>query len=246
MCAALVCAYGAAEAGTAEAPSDGTPPKVVEVKGVRDPELQPYRIMAAGFRAMETHRALAPQVTELRFRLAPRQAAPAGIMAGLTLTLDSDQGRVAVPLASDYSFALPTNPGAAGDRAHLTLNRNQSNIRWTVQLRSPGLADGMMRLGDARMECQVLVSVVKKLAGMALSLGLSGVMRTTDWCSAKEFKVPTFAPRRISSAVLLHGGERVALQVTDDATGFFAPLADQRYAHDDLIELVYADQAPAK
>lgn len=248
LCAALLCTTAAASAGAvaADAPSDGTPPKVVEVKGVRDPELQPYRIMAAGFRAMETHRALAPAITELRFRLSPRSHAPAGVMDGLTLTLEGERGSLPLPLAGDFAFALPRNPGVASDAATLTLNRRQSYIRWLPHMRSPGLAPGMVRLGDARMECQVLVAIVKKMAGFSVSLGLSGMMRTTDWCSAPDFHLPTFSDRRVASAVLLHAGERVPLKLTEDERGYHVPLADQRYGNDDLIEVAYAEDPPAR
>lgn len=230
-------------AGTAPAlASDGTPPTSVEVKGVRDPVLQPYRIMAAGFDAMEKHRALAPAAQELRFRLSARKSAPAGVMDGLALRIEGENTALAVPLDGSHAFTLPRSETALEDNAKLNLNRKQNYIRWVPEIRTPGVAPGFIRLGDARMECQVIVGIVKKVISMPVSLTLSGFMRTTDWCSAEHFKIPTFTARQVASATLLHGEERIALQVDDDGKGFFAPLREMRYGHDDLIEVVYAGE----
>lgn len=222
------------------AAADGEPPRSVEVKGIRDPELQPYRIMAAGFKAMEKHRALAPTVRELRFRLNARRNAPPGVMDGLTLRIEGETTALALPIDAQHVFTLPRSDTASDDNARLNFNRKQSFIRWTPHIRSDGVPADHVRLGDARMECQVLTGIVKKAAGLAVTMMLNGVLRATDWCGAPQFTIPTYTAKVLSSATLLHGGERIALKIAEDGMGFHAPLADLRYGHDDLIELAYA------
>lgn len=224
--------------------SDGTPPTTVEVKGIRNPELQPYRIMAAGFDAMDKHRALAPNAHALRFQLGARNNAPDGVMTGLALRIEGRNTDLAVPLDANHVFILPRHEAIADEDAQLKLNRNQRNIRWHPVIRSQGVPAGFMRLGDARMECQVMVSVVKKIAGFMLSTAVNGLMGASDWCSVEKFTIPTFATERLVSATLLHEGERITLRLSEDNMGFYAPVREARYGNDDLIELMFADASP--
>lgn len=234
--AALLLAGAAGGAAAA----DGELPQKVEVKGIRDPQLQPYRIMAAGFTAMDKYRALAPNAGELRFRLNPRRNAPPGTMDGLTLRIEGDNVSLPVPIDAQHVFTLPRSEAAADDDARLNLNRRQSYIRWLPEIRSDGVPLNHVRLGDARMECQVLVSIIKKVAGFAMTMVFNGVIRATDWCAAPDFTIPTYTPKALAGATLLHGSERISLRVAEDGMGFHAPISDLKYGHDTLIELSYA------
>lgn len=231
LCAAQACA------------SDATAPSSVEITGIRNPVLQPYRIMAAGFTAMERHRALAPQAGELRFRLSARTMAPAGTMEGLTVRMEGDTTAVNLPLDADMAFTLPRSESAAADNARLLLNRKQNYVRWVPHLRSPGVPAGFVRLGDARMECQVIVGIVKKLANFGILMMMNGVMGS-DWCASAKFNNPAYTPGRVASATLLHNGARIELKVAEDGIGFFAPISDTSYGNDDLIEVTYLADAP--
>lgn len=224
--------------------SDGTPPTSVVIKGVRNPVLQPYRIMAAGFKAMEKNRSLAPSVSELTFRFSTRTGAPARILDGLTLRLEGPQTDLAVPVDADGVFTLPRSESASSDNAKLVLNRPQTYIRWLPQVRTPGVPAGYVRLGDARMECQVLVAIVKKVGNFGIVIALNGLLRTSEWCSAEEFALPSFTRQPVASATLLHKGQRIPLKVEDDGSGFAAPIRDPRYGNDDLIEVTYASGKP--
>lgn len=231
-----VCA-GQACAGDASAPAS------VEITGIRNPVLQPYRIMAAGFTAMEDHRALAPDARELRFGLAPRASAPPGTMQGLTLRLEGDATDLALPIGADSTFTLPRSESAAADNAALVFNRKQNYIRWLPHIRSPGVPAGFVRLGDARMQCQVLVAVARKMVNIGIRMLVNGVLGL-DWCASDKFHIPSFSARRVASATLIHNGERIDLRVSEDGGGFYAPVSDKRYGHDDLIELTYVTDAP--
>lgn len=223
--------------------NDGTPPSRVEINGVRDPVLQPYRIMSAGFAAMEKHRALAPDARDLQFRLGPRSTAPADVMAGLTLRLDGAGTDMPLPINAAGVFTLPRSETAASDNAKLVLNRKQAYIRWMPYVRSAGVAPGFVRLGDTRMECQVLVGVVKKMANFAIEMAMNGFMGR-DWCANEKFQIPTFTVQRIAAATLIHGAERVPLRIEEHGAGFYSPVSNPRYGNDDLIEVTYATAEP--
>lgn len=239
MTAALATCAGLAGA------ADSASPSAVEIKGIKNPVLKPYRIMATGFDAMDKHRALAPNAHELKFRINANTHAPAGVWEGLTLRLEGANTNMVLPIDAEHTFTLPRSTTAATDNAQLVLNRDPGQFNWAPQVRSAGVPAGFVRMGDARMECQVMVAVIKKMANFAASMTVSGFFGTTNWCSSDKFDIPTFTGKHIASATLLHGSERIKLKVENDATGFMAPIRDSRYGNDDLIEVIYATDQPA-
>ena len=61
----------------------------VDVVGIRNPELQPYRHMLAGLDMFEHEHHLAPDAPVLRFLIKPKY--PSESIAGLVLRIASDQ-----------------------------------------------------------------------------------------------------------------------------------------------------------
>jgi hypothetical protein len=136
--------------------------RTVAVQDVRAPELKTYRVMRAGLDAFDAHHALAPAAPELRFRLHPvARAAEAGQPA-LKLRISLDAASIPVPLAPDKSFVLPRNAQADQENGDLVLNRKKGTWRWLPQVDSTGVPPNMRRLGDLRLECRVLVAVMKE------------------------------------------------------------------------------------
>jgi hypothetical protein len=135
--------------------------QLVVINGTRSPELQPYRYMLSGLEAFEDNRELAPNATQVRFRLHKKSQAPADAFDTLTVRLLGNQTEVPVPLADDHSFTLPRNRATEDYNADVVLNQKKSYYGWMPDVRSAGVPAGMRRLGDIRLECRVMVGIAK-------------------------------------------------------------------------------------
>lgn len=213
----------------------------VHVSGMRNPELKRYRAMAAGLDAFDNRRALAPAARELRFRLRARASVGPQAMDGLTLHITGSSASIPVPIAADGSFVLPRSKQAHDEDADLILNKKKGGYRWHPQVRSEGVPAHMRRLGDLRLECQVLVAVTRKEMPFWTRALINGFLLTTDWCSVEKLQLYTVADRKLAGAILVHGNERRPLPLRDEGNGFVAPLGDRRYPDDTLIELQFAE-----
>ena len=222
-----------------EKPED--PSAQVVIKGIRNPELKTYRVMAAGLDAFDDRHALAPAAEELRFRLRARGGRASVDMDGLALRLAGEETSIPLPLAPDNSFVLPRNAQAARDNAELILNKPKGGYSWQPEIRSAGVPDGMRRLGDLRLECVVLVAVAKKEIGLLLTAFINSLLLTTDWCGHEKIHMATTVVRRLHGATLIDGEERVPVEVAEDGWSYRPPLQEKRYGDETLIELQYEE-----
>ncbi|MYN03533.1 hypothetical protein GTP41_15660 [Pseudoduganella sp. DS3] len=245
---AMLLACAAAGTGAQEA----TPS--VEVQGVKNPDMRSYRAVVAGLEAFEKHRALAPAVPELRFRLAPRSsasveqdAANAAAEEPLYLRIVGNGDPIPVPIAADGTFSVPRVQSAIDDDADLILNRKKGVLKGRPEVRTPGLPDNVRRLGDLRLECQVMVAIAKKEVGLMLTLFVNTVAMTSNWCdiSVDKKKINfTFASlRMIDGAEMVDGERRKTLETGD--FGFQVPLGEVEWSDNARIELRYAPELTA-
>jgi len=126
--------------------------ETVEVKTLRRPVDKSYRKMVKGMDLFAAKRAMAPQAT-LRYKLLPRK--PGSGMDDVTLQVAGDKFRMPVPIAADQTFTLARYDQALKENAIVTLNRRASTMTWRADIRTPGLAPNVRRLGDLRLECLV-------------------------------------------------------------------------------------------
>jgi hypothetical protein len=237
-------AFAVLFAAAAVSPALADEAKSVEIKGVRNPELKTYRVMAAGLEAFDEYRSLAPAAPELRFRLRSRADAQADL-EGLQLRVAGDNTSISVPIDGDLTFALPRSQAAADDNADLVLNKPKGRYRWAPDVHTPSVPPNMRRLGDLRLECQVLVAVGKQEMGFMLKAMVNSLLLTSDWCMHEKVHIGTHVQRQLSKAILLREGHRIALKLNDKGHGFEPPLSDRSYPDDALIALEYADASPA-
>jgi hypothetical protein len=229
-------------AGAAATPTWADEPKSVEIKGIRNPELKTYRVMAAGLDAFDEYHALAPDATGLRFRLRARIGANKDLN-DLQLRLAGDNTSINLPIDQDLTFALPRSQAAADDNADLVLNKPRGDYRWAPDIHTPSVPANMRRLGDLRLECQVLVAVGKAEMGFMMKAFVNSVLLTGDWCMHESMNIGFHVQRQISKATLLYGDQRITLKITDKGHQYEPPLNDRKYPDDTLIELEYADNA---
>lgn len=218
---------------------------VVHVNAIKDPEMHSYRAMVAGLDTFDADHALAPAVPQLRFSVRARNSGPIADVVP-TAKLSADDFNLALPLDADARFVVPRNQQAWDAKAELVLSRKRREVRIWPYVRTPGLADNQLRLGDLRLECKVLISIAKEEAPMwAVALG-NTVLMTRDWCGFfknRDFtwSQPTAAPLR--GAVLYDGNRSAALKVK--GRQFDVALFDPSWSNDALIELDFAPSAAA-
>lgn len=228
---------------TACAAADGAPSREVVINDLRSPELKTYRAMLAGLDAFEAGHALAPAAPEVRFRLRRGVDNPDPEEAPLKLRISLDEDSIPVPLAPDLSFVLPRNAQAAKENGDLVLNRKKGAYRWQPEINSTGVPANMRRMGDLRLECRVLVGVIKEeLAFWARAL-VNTVLRSTDWCNVDDINIPTYTQRKLKSAYLMDGDKRVKVHLTNNDYGFVAMIGRKVYPDDTMIVLEFADDA---
>jgi hypothetical protein len=260
-----ICAIAlAAGCGAQALAQTSAPIPSVTVSTTRDPVDKSYRKMIKGMDRFEREHALAPAAS-LRFTLLPRLSTAR--MSGITLRIAGDNVTLPVPVAEDNSFVLPRNEQALREDAAVLANRKTNTMTWRVSVRTPGLRDGVRRLGDLRLECKVgmdagLISNSAPIFGW-----LSNMLTDTDKvCSDPNGNYLFFAERPIFGVTLRAGARTEALpfrmlyaagdqtaetlpfcdcQVLLDRS-YYAPVWDKSWPDDTLLEFDFIDDTPGR
>lgn len=222
-------------AAAPETPDEQGP--MVVINGTRSPDLQPYRYMLSGLDAFDDYHALAPNASEVRFRLTLRDKAPADAMDGVTLRIVGERSDIALPLDASQRFLLPRDDVAEDEKADLVVNKKKRYFSFWPDVRSAGVPAGMRRLGDIRLECRVLVAIGKNYIPFMLRATINTLTLTTDWCGFKDFKLGVRSDGIVTRATLVDGAERIALDISRDGKSYSVPIGDKRYGDDLLIEV---------
>ena len=224
-------------------------PGTVHINAVKNPELRAYRAIVAGLDTFDAQHALAPAVPQLRFQVEAR--------GGRKLEGEPPLARIAaddfsIPLTLDEHarFSVPRSQAAWDAKAELVLNRRKHDVRVETWVRTPGLADNQVRMGDIRLDCRVKVAIGKaEIPFWAVGL-VNGVLLTSDWCSwfqgatpkGGDRSWPRHADARLAAATLRDGERSLALKVS--GTSFRVPIGDTSWSNDALIELAFAPAEP--
>jgi hypothetical protein len=214
----------------------------VEVTGMKNPELQRYRSMTGGLDAFDEYRSLAPNAT-LKARLSRRADAwgEPGSVEGVSLRLVGNETSTPIPIAADGTFILPRSQAAYDDDADLVLNQKKATIRWYPDVRTPGVPANARRLGDLRMECEVLIGVAKKELNFAQRAAVNALVMGTDWCASSRVTTATPLGDYAISAAVVYGGKRKPIPTR--GYRLEAPLRDKSLPDDALIEFEFWSQA---
>lgn len=219
--------------GNAMAQED--PPKVVAVKGLKDPELRSFRSVTVGLDTFDEFHQLAPNVPALRFRLKPRASTEDKSTAGITLTIIGKGDPIPVTIEADGGFSIARNEAAYEDDADLMFNRKRRQFSSIADIRTPGLPDNVRRLGDLRLECKVNIAIIKTEVPLWARAALTTFLLTPDWCK----KLPIyFSLPPLGKATLVHQDRRRELTKEEWDQGFESPLLDPvAWPDDTLLEL---------
>ncbi len=233
----------------------------VEVPNTRSPVDKSYRKMLQGAERFKREHGLAPQAS-LRFRLLPRQ--PGTNMQGIKLKVVGDTGSMAVPIGADNSFTLEYNELLWREDAAVLANRKTLSMTWRAEVRSPGVPEGMRRLGDLRLECLVGMEAGLVSNNAHLFAWLDEFLRSPDKvCSDPNGNYLFFTEKPLFSITLQAGERRATLpfhalyagnppaaempycdcQVLLDRS-YFAPVWDRSWPDDTLLGFEYMDDPP--
>ncbi len=145
----------------------------VAVTGTKNPALKPYRIMSAGMDAFDEYHQLAPAAL-LKFKLKKRTETSArkSNWDQVSLRVAGNETSILIQIAPDGTFTLPRNQQAYDEDADLILNQKKSSIGFVPDVRTPGLASDVWRLGDLRLQCHVAMGIGKKELNFAMRAAL--------------------------------------------------------------------------
>jgi hypothetical protein len=190
----------------ADTPPPAGEAQSLEVTAVKHPEQRRYRNFLDGMEAFEKHHALAPNA-ELRFRIVPYSGTKAD--RDLSLEIGLDSGRLDIALGPDLTFAIPRNDAWSDENPPVRLNRQDSSFVWFADIRSSGLPAGTRRLGDLRLECEVLMAT--GLRQFVLSPVGWALKQQTDLCASKAFPFHFAADRPFFNVTLQADGKEQVL-----------------------------------
>jgi hypothetical protein len=221
----------------ADEPAEETTQSVI-ITGTKGGALLSYRFMLAGLDAFDEYHDLAPNADKVYFRLKLNKEGHE-TPENVSLHITGDTVSIPVPIAPDGTFTVPRSEQADNEDADLVLNKPKKDYLMHIGIFSPGVPENMRRLGDLRLECEVGMAMAKNKINFFLRATISTWLLTNHWCRTDKFKMPVFADRPISSAVIINGGQRTVLVVLKGGYGYEAPINDKNYPDDDLIEFQF-------
>jgi hypothetical protein len=210
--------------------------QVVPVPGLKKPDMRNYRSVVAGLDHFEENRSLAPKAA-LHFRLVSNNRNSNVSLDGVSLKIVGDGEPVVVPVAADGLMTMPRIEAAYDSDALVLLNRTHGQFYNMPDIRTPGLPDNVRRLGDLRLECQVMFAVLKKEIGLVKSAIISTALMTRNWCGFQDMDLPIWSPKPVKSAMLIYGERKAATRMEGDRAK--APLGDKSWPDDTLIEMTF-------
>jgi len=151
-----------------------------------------------------------------------------------------------LPVSCCSQAARNNESHSRGDQnAELLLNKPKGGFRWDPLIESPGVPANMRRLGDLRLECQVLIAVGKEELAFWQRALANTLFLGSDWCNSDKVDLPTFSQRTIKAAWLVDGAARIALPLYELGSGFIAPIRHKAYPDDTLIAIDDGDEDTA-
>lgn len=232
----------------------------VAVTSTRDPVDKSYRRMIRGMdRFAREAPAMAPGAT-LRFRLLPRR--PGTRMEGIEMKVVGDTVSLPVAVSADNGFTLERDERAWREDAALVANRRTASMTWRADVRSPGVPEGMRRLGDLRLECRVGMEAGLVSNNAHLFAWLGDLLANPDKvCEDPDGRYLFFTERPVFAVTLhahgravpaplrlLYAGGRVQgpdlpfcdCEVLLDRS-YHAPIWDHAWPDDTLVSFEYMD-----
>jgi hypothetical protein len=218
------------------------PPRPVQlatvvVRGAANPERIRYSDLLAGVDAFNKYRHYAPAAALSFFLLDEKPAAPTA--PAVSLVLRTDAKDIAVPVATDGKFDLPTTAQVGGKDGYLVANRAARTVGVEPTVRSTADTDTAIRLGDLRLQCEVSWAIEKQNVPKSVRsfFFLGGGM-----CHSSKIAVNYFhGKHQLAAAMLSDKGKRIPLKILRDGVTYWVPLGDTSWPDDADVTLIFAN-----
>lgn len=232
----------AAEQVAASADGSTQELETLTVSGIKDPSFMPWRKALKALEAFDRHHELAPAAAP-RFILTLLPKQNDSSQNPLTLRLADNESSLDIPIAADGTFALPRNQQKWGEEAEVILNRKKGLYQPFPDIHSPNVPANTRRLGDLRLQCEMLWAVAKDDLGFLARTAYSAL---GGLCHTGLARIGFRAPRPLAGATLVAAGRREALEakrIGPEGRFFAAPLHDTSWPDDTLVEFNFAPAA---
>lgn len=198
-----------------------------------------YGLLEAAREAFDAGVAARAPGASLRFRL-PRTD-PA--QDGNRVEIVSAGQHIALAMATKTAFALPPAGEVVDDDAVVVVNRTfrkGDNLHPNIEVRSPGLADGVRRVGDMRLACAAQMAMAKaegfKVRAVLGAVGLFG-LNICDKMEIAKFDTPSLP---YDSITIEDGGHRLVIAKSTRET---PQLGDKTWSDNARVSYTLAGQA---
>lgn len=221
---ALLAVAGSVQAADTVGVSHGDTPS--DGKAVAKPMSWRYRLLETAQDAFDKQAATQAPGAVLSFRLPEGDAAQTGNRVEIVRAGQ----RISLPMPTPTSFVLVRDTVAAGSDAMVTVNRKfapGSVNHPIVQVRSPGLPEGVKRLGDLRLACTAQIEMAKaegfKFRALLAGASLFGL----DLC--ERMHIAEFdKPPETYDTIVIEDGEQTLKQSAKQQDSLL--LSDKRWS----------------
>ncbi|MBV8466969.1 MAG: hypothetical protein JO218_13580 [Burkholderiales bacterium] len=206
----------------------------IEVRGVARPDDIPYSSYVAAMRAFDQYHHYAPSAP-LLFSARTHD----GKLDGLRVSITGEQVWIPVPIDARGQFSLPMRQDALDDKAVVLSNVRDGQVNWASVIRTPGLPEGSLRLGDLRLGCRVDYALERQQT----SLWVATLLRVVGGCNSDGRM--TRALKRPGMHVKLSYQDREEIlpdrYYVSHHTAWTMPLTDGDWPDDTLIQFIEPD-----
>ncbi|NHQ85834.1 hypothetical protein HA050_06835 [Iodobacter sp. HSC-16F04] len=212
----------------------------VTTSGIKDADWKPYASMLKGMDAYEKFKYHAP-TAPLKFIIRPENGR--ALIPGLALRIEDEGNSIAVPIAEDGTFVLPRDQELADKKAEMVLNKPKG-YQWTARIFSSNLPANSWRLGDMRLQCEVMIAINKD----GLPFYQRAALLAINPCHSSVVNFTRDLPPKANEIIAIYSGkrEKVELYETDGKLSFRIPFDEERFPDDTLFEVQYPDQTAIK
>lgn len=206
----------------------------IEIRGVRHPDDIPYSSFVAAMRAFDESHHYAPGAS-LLFSARNHD----GKFDGLHISITGEQVWIPVPLDADGRFTLPLRQDALDDKAFVQANQRNGEVNWGTVIRTPGLPDGTLRLGDLRLACRVNYALSREQT----SLWVVAIARLVGGCNSDGRMVRELKRPGMRVKLTYQGREEILPDKYYLAhhTAWVMPLTDGNWHDDTLVQFLEPD-----
>ncbi|STR45625.1 hypothetical protein [Iodobacter fluviatilis] len=212
----------------------------VTTSGIKDADWKPYASMLKGMDAYDKFKYHAP-TAPLKFIIRPEKGR--ALIPGLALRIEDEGSSIAVPIAEDGTFILPRDQALADKKAEMVLNQKKGYL-WTARILSANSSENAWRLGDMRLQCEVMVAINKD----SLSFIARTALLAIDPCHSSLIHLVRELPPKSNELIAVYAGKREKVELSEDKGKIYfrIPLENDKYPDDTFFEIQYPDQTAAK